>query len=525
MKFDPDVEAGLHAAKAKLWDAHADNPSVTGMGLSFRNRAGAWTDEPVVCVLVAKKRPAAYVSRRRLLPTGVEVDGLRWGVDVVQAGPFTQGMVGASPAPATELSPDSISEKIRPPQQGCSVSNILDGDTAGTLGCFVSDNSDGRIALLSCNHVIARLDEGQQGASIIQPGGADIGAGRPDPIARLKRWLPLGTATTVDCAIADLRDQTAFKTAVVYDKMPPISRIHPAVGMIVAGDWFGNIVLTRMDTTIGALGVSLLIGDPPAPAGAPEPVAIPEFGMNIEKVGRTSDYTSSVITGIGFTMPIFVTPIRVVVYSDLILTQFFGLAGDSGSVACVGGTGDVLVPLENYPCTLAAAAEDYYGVPLTNDEQLADELRDDFLSQSLLGRLMIATTYVNAETVMARWKAREGTFGQNRERAYAPQYYAKYHDYIASVLNDPTSTAVVTQENLDDISFIIAGETEVQTFTPPESQAAVYLFNTVMKPTLGMNRQQIIAYMNDPVIYQQVYDKLSTLSTIELTGPITPGHH
>jgi hypothetical protein len=529
MTFSPAVEAGLRAAKARLWDAHGpdQNSSVTGMGLSFRRKAGAWTDEPVVSVMVAKKRPAAYVSRRRLLPTTVEGEGRPWGVDVIQGGPFAHRIATDTTLTPTGLRPALINSKMRPPRQGCSISNINDGVVAGTLTGFVADKTDGHIALLSCNHVIARLDDGGKGEHIIQPGKADLGPD-PDlaPIAYLKRWWPLNSATVVDGAIAELVDQHDYTNAVAYDKMLPVSQEHPAVGIVVAGDWFGNCFLTRMDTTLTTLGVSLLVGDPPRPADAAMVVA-PEWGVQIDKVGRTSEYTSSTIVGVGFTVPVVVDEqtLRIVLYSELIWTEYFDLPGDSGSLVCVGGPGDVLVPPEDYPCTIAAAAEDYYGIPLTDDEGLADTLRDDFLSQSLVGRLMISTTYINSDTVIARWKSRDGTFGQNRERAYAPQYYAKYHDYIATVLNDPTSTAVVTQENLDDIHFILVGEAEVQAFTPDEARAATYLYNTVIAPTLGMNRQQIIEYLNDQTVYQQVYDKLSTLSTIELTGPVSPTAH
>lgn len=87
-RLDPSVEAALRHGKQQILHAHGDDPNVTGAGIGFRFRGGRWTEEPVVTVMVAKKRPEALIPRARLLPKTVEVDGELWGVDVIEAGPF-----------------------------------------------------------------------------------------------------------------------------------------------------------------------------------------------------------------------------------------------------------------------------------------------------------------------------------------------------------------------------------------------------------------------------------------------------
>jgi hypothetical protein len=534
MKLDPDVEAGLRQAKKQLWASHGSDPNLTGIGISMRRRAGEWTDEPVVVVLVAKKRPAAYLSKRRLLPTTIEVEGKSWGVDVVQGGPFKHQIVAGSPTPAVPgeitLPADYpvLAGKMRPPLQGCSVSNLndpeADGLVAGTLGCLVIDNTDETVCLLTCNHVIARENQGVVGDPIIQPGGADNGTS-VDGIATLKRWTPLIDGTTVDAAIAQLDDQTGWSNAVADNFMAPISRNHPAVGMVVSGDTSGNSFLTRMDATCLELNVRPIGGTPPGTGGGGTVtgVAAPELFTNIEKVGRTSGYTSTTIIGIGMDVPTDLGAAGVITYTDLVWTMFLSIPGDSGSVVCAGGNGDLQVVEEYYEmlCLLLSGLESYYDIPLTQDGALSDTLRDDFLSQSLVGRLMITTTYVNTETVQARLASRTGSQAQQIEQAYAQQYYAKYHDYVASVLNDPNSTAVVTQENLDDVANMLGGEIRLSMLTDAEATATENLYYNVLANTLGMNRQQIVAYLNEPSVYQYVYDQLSQVPTIELTGPIT----
>jgi hypothetical protein len=534
VRLEPAVEASLRKAKAKLWDKHISDPNVHGMAVGARRRAGQVTDEVVVVVMVGKKRPAGYVSRRRLLPSSVEVDGRTWGVDVIQAGPFSLHSVAGTPtAPrpgmvALANTYPVYAGRMRPPLQGVSISNLNDteagGKVAGTIGCYVVDNTDNKICLLTCNHVIARENAGVVGDPIIQPGGYDNGTSS-DQIATLKRWAHIVDGTTVDAAIAQLDDQTQFSDAIPDNAMQPISRTHPAVGMVVAGDSFGNCFLTRMDATLAALNVKPLVGAPPGSGvGASAGVIAPELFMNIEKVGRTTGYTSATIIGLGADILVDAGgSVGVVTYTDLIYTMFFNAAGDSGSVACAGGNGDLLVIMEYYEllCELLVPLESYYNIPLTNDGQLSDTLRDGFLSQSLVGRLLITTTYINTPVVQARLQSRQGSQAQQIEQAYAQQYYAKYHDYVASVLNDPTSTAVVTQANLDDVSNMLGGEIQLGMLTQAEANATSGLYYQVLTNTLGMNRQQIIDYFNEPATYQTVYNLLAAVPTIELTGPVS----
>lgn len=552
MKFDPEVEAALHQAKERLWAGHRDDPNVHGVGIGFRNRGGQWTDEPVVVAIVGKKRPAGYVSRRRLLPTSVDVEGKPWGVDVIQAGPFSWPLASDSPAtgastavqtrPAAAGSGKKLTDPWRPPQQGVSISNYNDtennGNVAGSLGCFVVDNTDGSICMLSANHVIARENLGELSVDpIVQPGRLDgglINGTTNDTVATLKRFVSLADGTTVDAAIAQLTDQTyggGYTDAIPDDVMPPISRTHPAVGMVVAGDQFGTSLLTRMDATVAATNVTLLGSDPVSGGvGAVQAVKAPEPFMNIEKVGRTTGYTTATIIVVGTHVEVDTrSSLGTLTYTDLILALFFIDAGDSGSIACEGGVGNPEAVSEflALPCELLAAAANYYDIPqLTSDEALSDTLRDDFLSQSLIGRLMITTTYVNTQTVKDRWDSRVGSDEQQTEQSYAQYYYAKYHDFVATVLEDPTSKAVVTEENLDDLAIMIAGSSAPDgIMTQAETDAANAIYTDVFVNTLGMNRQQVIDYFNDHDAYQTVYNHLAAVPTIELTGPIsTTGH-
>jgi hypothetical protein len=59
--------------------------------------------------------------------------------------------------------------------------------------------------------------------------------------------------------------------------------------------------------------------------------------------------------------------------------------------------------------------------------------------------------------------------------------------------------------------------------TSAESQAAWILFSDVIKPAVGMNRQQLINYMNESTVFQRVYDQLAAVPTIKITSAGSAG--
>lgn len=519
------VETALRTASQQLWEGIRTDPDVHACGVGMRRRKGQRTDEPVVAVVVTKKRPESQLSRSRILPKTVVVEGEEWGVDVIEGGPFKTGSVAA--AEPVEQDPNTpfpvYPDRMRPPRQGASISNLYDGQVAGTLGCYVVDNTDGSICLLTCNHVIVRGGAGSVGDPILQPGGYD-GGDSGDEIGALKRWAPLVDNTNVDAAIASLNTPSAYTTATAGDALLPISRTHPAVGMAVAGDAIGNGMLTRMDATCAALDVYPLVGAPPGTTvGASAGLIAPRVGMMVHKVGRTSGYTSVPIEYVGLSADVVVsTTGTVLTYTDLIYVAFFIAAGDSGSVVCRGDDDWVIITRQYYAalmllvCQLLGSLEAYYAIPLTDDQELEDKLRDDFLMKSAVGRLLISTTYINQAAAQQRLTDMEGSLGQSMEQSNAASLYAKYHDLVEGILTDPNATDVVTQENLDDIFFIISGEHDAGMLTYEEYVALYTIYTDLLSQTLGKNREQVIDLFNLPESVDIVYQALVPVPTVEL---------
>jgi hypothetical protein len=501
ISMTPEVAAALDRAKAELAEQFLNDPGVVGVAKGFRTRAGELTGEPVAVVMVLKKRREGLISRRRLLPETVLVEGRSYGVDVVETGEFTFSGTAAAAGVS------DIVERIRPPLQGSSIGNAVDG-SHGTLGCLVRDKTDGTICVLSANHVLANFGHSGLGENTVQPSVKDGGAPANDTVATLKRFVPLvkeaDGVNTVDAAIAQLAPDIEISAAVARNLMAPISPTHPAIGMAFISSKLGACFIAKIDSILRKLDVELLTPNSTTPAVA---------GRPIEKVGRSTGYTSSVILDTSAT--IVVNGYR---FEDLVFAQRFSMTGDSGAVVCEGGNGRTPTPIDYVECRMLQTAGTFYDLPLAGDNDLADKARDEFLGQSKTGNLLIQAIYLNMERGIDRLRAVGD--GTDEERAQARLYYDRYRAVVASVLADPNSTVPLTQGHLDDIRHVFAGLSP-ELVTAPEKDVLWVLFDQVLTPALGMNRGQLIAYMDDLAVYHRVRQQLLTIPDLELDASFT----
>lgn len=522
MSIAPAVQAALIKGKDQLFAQHGKDRNFTGCGVGFRRTGGQVTAEPVIIAMVEHKLPAGAVSSRYQIPATVEVDGVSYGVDVVEAGPIFASSGEGAVRPDAVSTSGPITGQYLPPVPGCGIANInATPSEIGTLGCFVTDNTDSTVCVLSANHVIARVNEASAGESVIQPSQAD-GGGASDAIATVKRFVTLAGApifNPVDVAIAQLNDQPYWGADPANGLMEPISETHPAVGMCVANDSSYNSFLTQMNLTLSAINATI------AGASASSPwVVAPAVGTNIEKVGRTTGYTSSVIDAVSVVANVNFDG-TLFVMSDLIWSQFLSLApGDSGAVACVGGSGDVYVPPPAPGCDVLASVETYFDIPTSTANSLTNQIQDKFLSQSLGGNLAINLVYMNSRVVLDRLAADTGdAYNQATAQAYAQEYYAKYHDVIVNALANPDSTdSVITDAMIEDYYTFW----EFLTTSPADGGAggiisqseadAAYAFMILIGSAIGMNYQQFVALLDEGTTYDYLYQLVESTGTLEV---------
>ncbi|MDO8187553.1 hypothetical protein Q5424_25250 [Conexibacter sp. JD483] len=515
--IDPTVRERLARAGERLLERFGHDDNVTGVGVGFRRCGGKLTDEPVVTVMVKKKRRPSLVSRLRLIPTAVDVDGVSCPTDVVQAQAVLMSADGTPPR---------VPDMYRPLQFGVGISNFSDAaPDAGTLGAFVRDNTDGTVNMLTANHVIADNNGAPIGDPIYQPASLDDSSNYR--VGTLKRYVSIvGGATAVDAAIASIDSRVRVNSNYSGAELSAPSANRPAVGMVVAGDGFGNVWLTRLSTTLTALNVSLL----PDTGGTNLMTTVPPIGTKVEKVGRTTGKTVGRVLGTGQTMQVNVPGQGLVRYTDLIWTQWLGWNGDSGAMVIKrdsAGQDDALdgdeLDSRDYisslirgkfdPCEVLTAMQLAYDVPITRDQALSDNVRDRFMTQSETGRFLITLTYLNTTLVRTRLAPTQTP----QSRAYMQSLYNTYQPVITDVMTNPSSTRAITQQDGQTYQALCTQLGQTGVLTATESRIAYDLAQT-HQVMLGMNRAAVIDYMNTAVCLNSIRTAAQGMTSLRLWG-------
>ena len=517
-----DSRAGALLARAgeRVLELFRHDENVTGVGVGFRRRGGKLTDEPVVTVMVRKKRRPGLVSRRRMIPAAIDVDGTRCPTDVVQAQAVLMNANGW---------PGELPERYRGLLFGCGVSNFSDAEAdAGTLGAIVRDNTDGTTGILSANHVIADSNTAPRNDPIYQPAELDWNeeeeAGTTT-IARLKRWVTItGGATAVDAAIAQLNEGVRANRSYRGVELEPPSRERKALGMVVAGDGYGNVWLTRMDTTLRELNVTLL------PEAGNVQTTTPGQWEKLEKVGRTTAYTAGRVHATGRSVTVEVPGQGPVTYTNCILTQWLAWSGDSGAMVInKGEPGTPREPMEIESelrirrligtifdtCEVLPAIQFAMGVPITRDEDLSDDVRDEFMAQSETGRFLITLCYLNTTLINQRLERR-----QSREmQAYYLALYERYQPLIAEIMANPASTRTITRADGENYFELLNALQAGGILRSEERTAAYNLGRTWESTVLGMGRDELQEFMNTYSCLASVRSTSLEMPSLSQTGP------
>ena len=175
----------LAGARAQLQDrAH-----VVATGVGLKQAAGQAIATPCIVCSVAEKLSRSHLGSRDCVPE--TLDGVP--VDVFETGPIR--------ALAART------DRQRPAPGGVSIGHR--DITAGTLGCLV--RKDGKLVILSNNHVLADSNAAELEDPILQPGHLDGGRFPEDWIASLVDFVPIsflgapaGSATPTNACVNTL---------------------------------------------------------------------------------------------------------------------------------------------------------------------------------------------------------------------------------------------------------------------------------------------------------------------------------
>jgi len=296
-----EIRPVLQEARQEL----ANKPNVVATGIGYKIVNGKPTKELAIIVSVASKQSKKALSAKELVPQ--TVGGIQTDV-------YPTGIIYAFQDPTG---------KFRPAPGGVSIGHI--NITAGTLGCLVQ--KEGKIYILSNNHVLANSNDGNIGDPILQPGPADGGSYPEDLIAKLSDFIPIhwdneGNGGTSPCKVAGA---TASVLNAIAALLGSKTRLQPQkVARAAAQD---NLVdcalaepLDENDVKNEILHIGTISG-----------VAEGTLGLNIQKSGRTTGYTTGSIQQIDVTVQVSYGSNKTATFVDQLMAGNMSAGGDSGS--------------------------------------------------------------------------------------------------------------------------------------------------------------------------------------------------
>ncbi|QGV77052.1 DUF4398 domain-containing protein [Streptomyces ficellus] len=474
------------SVRRTYWPAYQQDPNIIGMAFGQRTTGGSRTDEPAVVIYVARKVSDRYLPPSRHLPQRLYVGGDSIEVDVVETGP---------------VYPLEFTARTRPAPSGISIGHPL--VTAGTLGCLVRDNTDSSLCILSNNHVLANHNAAMPGDAIIQPGTFDGGTAPGDTIATLKRFTTIGmSGNTIDAAIAQVTNPGDVVDRMMNNLMPVPGPGHPAVGLLFAGSC-NRTFINPIQDVMTQLNIAF-----PAGAGS---TATAQIGMNVEKVGRTTEYTTSTVLEIDATLTLAYN-FGPATFDSQIATAWLCEGGDSGSIVCQGGAGGN----EDHcgGCLIISMASSMLGEDLSVHQQLEKEFREQHLSRTRTGKYLIDVFFHNEDRLVNR--ARQTRLSEE-DRAHARRLYDRYAELITRIMARPhVDETRLSAEDLAEARQAL--QLAKRYMTAEEGAVADELFE-LAKRAQGLKPGEVLHMLDHPAVHDRVKQLVSRIDFLQQPEP------
>ncbi len=474
-------------AKQQLWGAFRKDPNIAGAGFGRRVVGRGAPECPALVVYVHKKLSMSLIPPSVRLPRKIYIGNDFIEVDVVETGPFyTQSFTG----------------RERPAPSGISIGHT--NITAGTLGCLVNDNTDGTLCILSNNHILADANGASIGDPSIQPGDADGGSSPADDIATLKRFITVDCAGTnrVDAAIAEVINKADVVDMFKDNLMPYPGPDHPAIGLLFAGGG-GRTLLNPIRDVMSLLDISFLAG-----AGA---IGAADIGMAVEKVGRTTEYTTGQVMEIDVTSMVGTYQCGDAQFDGQIATCTMSAGGDSGSVVCAGGEGICSEP--DGGCGTSATASRVFGLDISIDRIVEKEFRERYLSRTLVGRYLIDVFFRNEAQLNHR--VQDGMKGKGAEanRDLVRGLHEKYGGALREALLQPDRSDLrLSGEHLEQADMVLG---RARPFMSPEEVRAAEEVLGIAKAALGKTVREILDMLDNRDLHARAVELVASVPSLK----------
>jgi hypothetical protein len=270
-------------------------PNVVATGIGYKMEGNTPTNEISIIVSVVEKLPLAQLTEAAVVPRAV--DGVK--TDVIETGPI--------------VAFQDPRQRLRPARPGCSIGHHT--ITAGTFGCLVKRGD--QVYILSNNHVLANSNAAQMGDPIWQPGKYDGGTSA-DQIATLDQFISIGFPG--DPSPPPPPGGCSPLAAIMKLFLAPQS---PKVQINEPGNNTVDCALAR------PLSADLVTPDI-IKIGVPAGVGAATLGTALQKMGRTTGYTTGQITQIDVTASVDYGG-KIAAFRNQLMAGAMSQGGDSGS--------------------------------------------------------------------------------------------------------------------------------------------------------------------------------------------------
>lgn len=299
-------------------------PNVVSVGIGYKVVNGKTTDELALIAGVSAKMPSIQMSGKDVVPRlldGCPVDVMQVGVISTFPKPKKKKAKAKKVVPAEPVrtfSDFDTTARYRPAIPGTSIAHF--NVTAGTFGCVVQKG--GLELLLSNNHVLANSNDASVGDPIFQPGPLDGGTSA-DQIGTLYDFVQIsmgggGTPPAPSpCPIGNGVAGVANMASWAFRRKTRLQAVVPqAANKIDAALCFPTEDYVKEIHQIG------------------KPVGVVDatIGMELQKYGRTTQYTTGKALQVNVTVNVSYGPGKIAQYVGQILAGEMSAGGDSGSL-------------------------------------------------------------------------------------------------------------------------------------------------------------------------------------------------
>lgn len=274
-------------------------PNVVATGIGYKTTNGKKTDQlAIICSVDSKK------SRQKLLSEELVPSQL----DNIPTDVFVSGMIYAQQDPK---------RKYRPAPGGVSIAH--ENVTAGTLGCLVKKN--GRLYILSNNHILANSNAAHKDDAILQPAPYDEGEWPLDRIAELDEFVKINfVQEESNCAIGKGSARVLNFIAGLIGSNTRIKSLKQSENGDNTVDCALAKPLDEKDVKDEILKIGKISG-----------MREGTLGMPVQKSGRTTGLTNGTIDQIDATVEVSYGSNKSAIFIDQLIAGNMSQGGDSGS--------------------------------------------------------------------------------------------------------------------------------------------------------------------------------------------------